>query len=103
MVTNPTEPPASKKGRPFTLACRIVCSVLVAAPAYYLHFVNASAVGFLILLLIAPVAGLVLIANSVFGWIRHRAVEHWWIGALFVVVGLMGFVQAWYYLPQFRM
>jgi hypothetical protein len=88
----------------FTLACRLICTGLVAAPLLYFNFVvDGSAYRFLALVLLAPVAGLVLIANSLFCLLRYRKVESFWIGLAFVLVGLTGFFEAWYFLPQFRM
>ena len=88
----------------FTLACRFICTVLVAAPLLYFNFVaEGDAYHFLALVLLAPVAGLVLVANSVFCLIRYRKVESFWIGLAFVLVGVTGAIEAWYFLPQFRM
>jgi hypothetical protein len=55
------------------------------------------------LVLLAPVAGLVLVANSLFCLFRYRNVESFWIGLAFVLVGVTGILEAWYFLPQFRM
>ena len=88
----------------FTLMCRLICSLLVAAPVLYVSFVvEGDAYHFLALVLLAPVAGLVLVANSLFCLFRYRKVESPWIGLAFVLVGLTGFLEAWYFLPQFRM
>jgi hypothetical protein len=88
----------------FTLACRLICTALVAAPLLYFNFVaNGSAYYFLALVLLAPVAGLVLVANSLFCLFRYRKVESPWIGLAFVLVGVTGILEAWYFLPQFRM
>ena len=94
---------AARIGR-LTLACRFICTVLVAAPLLYFNFVaEGDAYHFLALVLLAPVAGLVLVANSVFCLIRYRKVESFWIGLAFVLVGVTGAIEAWYFLPQFRM
>jgi len=88
----------------FTLACRFICTALVAAPLLYFNFVaNGSAAQFLILVLLAPIAGLVLVANSLFCLLRYRNLESFWIGLAFVLVGVTGILEAWYFLPQFRM
>ena len=88
----------------FTLACRLICTGLVAAPLLYFNFVaDGSAAQFLILVLLAPVAGFVLIANSLFCLFRYRKVESFWVGLAFILVGLTGFIEVWYFLPQFRM
>ena len=88
----------------FTLTCRFICTVLVAAPLIYFNFVaDGSAYYFIALVLLAPVAGLVLVANSLFCLFRYRNVESFWIGLAFVLVGVTGILEAWYFLPQFRM
>jgi hypothetical protein len=88
----------------FTLACRFLCSVLVASPLVYFSFVaEGDAYHFLALVLLAPVAGIVLVANSLFCLFRYRKVESFWIGLAFVLVGVTGVIEAWYFLPHFRM
>ena len=88
----------------FTLMCRLICSLLVAAPVLYVSFVaEGDAYHFLALVLLAPVAGLVLVANSLFCLFRYRKVESFWIGLAFVLVGLTGILEAWHFLPKFRM
>ena len=88
----------------FTLMCRLICSLLVAGPVLYVSFVaEGDAYHFLALVLLAPVAGLVLIANSLFCLFRYRKVESFWIGLAFILVGLTGVLVAWHFLPQFRM
>ena len=101
------EPQVERKNRRlggFTLACRFICSFLVACPLFYVHFVTeGDAYHFLILVLLAPVAGLVLVANSLFSLFRYRKVESSWIGVVYVLVGVIGVIEAWHFLPQFRM
>ena len=88
----------------FTLTCRLICSLLVAGPVLYVSFVaEGDAYHFLALVLLAPVAGLVLVANSLFCLFRYRNLESPWIGLAFVLVGVTGILEAWYFLPQFRM
>ena len=88
----------------FTLACRIICTFLVACPLLYVHFVTEGDVyHFLILVLLAPVAGLVLMANSLFCVFRYRNVESSWVGVVYVLIGVIGVLAAWYFLPKFRM
>lgn len=88
----------------FTLMCRLICSLLVAAPVLYVGFVaEGDAYHFLALVLLAPVAGIVLVANSLFCLFRYRKVESPLIGLAFVLVGLTGILEAWHFLPQFRM
>ena len=88
----------------FTIACRLICTALVAAPLLYFNFVaKGSAYFFLALVLLAPLAGLVLVANSLFSLYRYRKVESFWIGLAFILVGVTAFLEAWYFLPQFRM
>jgi hypothetical protein len=88
----------------FTLACRLICTALVAGPLLYVNFVaDGDAYHFLALVLLAPIAGLVLVANSLFCLLRYRNLESSWIGLAFVLVGVTGILEAWYFLPQFRM
>jgi hypothetical protein len=88
----------------FTLACRFICSVLVAAPLFYVSFVtDGDAYHFLALVVLAPVAGFVLVGNSLFCLFRYRNLESSWIGLAFVLVGVIGVLEAWHFLPQFRM
>ena len=88
----------------FTLMCRLICSLLVAGPVLYVSFVaEGDAYHFLALVLLAPVAGIVLVANSLFCLFRYRKLESPWIGLAFVLVGVTGILEAWHFLPQFRM
>ena len=88
----------------FTLMCRLICSLLVAGPVLYVSLVaEGDAYHFLALVLLAPVAGIVLAANSVFCLFRYRKVESPWIGLAFILVGLTGLLEAWHFLPKFRM
>jgi hypothetical protein len=88
----------------FTLICRLICIVLVAGPLVYFSLVtDGSAAEFLILVLLGPLAGLVLVANSLFCLVRYRKVESFWIGLAFVLVGVTGILEALYFLPKFRM
>ena len=88
----------------YTLICRFICIVLVAGPLVYFSFVtDGSAAEFLILVLLAPIAGIVLMTNSLFCLYRYRKVESFWIGLAFVLVGVTGILEALYFLPKFRM
>ena len=88
----------------YTLICRLICSLLVAGPVVYVSFVtDGSAVEFLVLVLLAPIAGLVLVANSLYCLFRYRKLESFWVGLAFILVGVTGVLEAWYFLPQFRM
>jgi hypothetical protein len=88
----------------YTLICRLICSLLVAGPLLYFNFVaEGDAYHFLALVLLAPVAGIVLVANSLFCLFRYRKIESPWIGLAFVLVGVTGVLEAWHFLPQFRM
>ena len=105
--TDPMTPKANdgtaRIGR-LTLACRFICTALVAAPMLYFNLVtDGSAYHLLALVLVAPIAGLVLVANSMFCLFRYRKVESYWIGLAFILVGVTGVIEAWYFLPQFRM
>jgi hypothetical protein len=71
---------------------------------FYVSFVTeGSAAQFLILVLLAPIAGLVLVANSLFCLVRCRNLESSWIALAFVLVGVTGILEAYHFLPQFRM
>ncbi len=70
----------------------------------YVNFVvDGDAYHFLALVLLAPVAGLVLIANSLFCILRYPSFKSFWMSLLFVVLAVVGGIEAWYYVPQFRM
>ena len=88
----------------YTLICRFICSVLVAGPVVYFSLVtDGDAYHFLALVLLAPIAGLVLVANSLFCLVRYRNLESSWIALAFVLVGVTGILEAFHFLPQFRM
>ena len=90
--------------RSFTVACRFICSAVVAGPLIYVSLVSdGDAYHFLALVLLAPVAGIILVANSLFCLFRYRSMESPWIGLVFVLFGLIGVLEAWHFLPQFRM
>lgn len=102
--SGPQPEPTSQRPRSLTPLCRIICSVLVAAPLFYVNFVaDGDAYHFLALVLLAPVAGLVLVANSLFCFFRDRNLQSFWVGLLFIGVAVIGALEAWYFLPQFRM
>ena len=104
MDPGPQDERNSRRLGGFTLACRLICSLLVAGPVLYVSFVTeGDAYHFLALVLLAPVAGLVLVANSLFCLYRYRKVESFWIGLAFILVGVTGVIEAWYFLLQFRM
>ncbi len=94
----------SRKRLGYTFMCRFFCSGLVAAPLCFVSFVaDGDAYRFLASVLLAPVAGLVLVANSLFCLFRYRNLESLWINLVFFIVGVVGVLEAWYFLPQFRM
>lgn len=94
----------SRKIRRFTVTCRFICSAVVASPLFYVSFVaDGDAYHFLALVLLAPVAGLVLVANSLFCLFRYGKLEFSWIGLVFVLIGVIGVLEAWHFLPQFKM
>jgi len=104
MDQGPQAESTSRRVGAYTLICRFICSVLVACPVIYVSFVTeGSAVRFLILVLLASIAGLVLVVNSLFCLFRYRKVESPWIGLAFVLVGVTGVLEALYFLPKFRM
>ena len=88
----------------FTISCRYVCGALVAAPFIYVNLVtDGDAYHFLALVLLSPIAGIVLIGNSLFSLVRYRNIESYWIGIAFILIGLAGGFVIWHYLPEFRM
>jgi len=94
----------SQRLRGFTLTCRFICSAVVAGPLFYVNLVtDGDAYHFLALVLLASVAGLVLIANSLLCLFRYRNLESSWIGLLFILVGVIGILELWHFLPQFKM
>ena len=104
MDPGPQDERNSRRLGGFTLACRLICSLLVAGPVVYFSLVtDGDAYHFLALVLLAPVAGIVLVANSLFCLFRYRKIESPWIGLAFVLVGVTGILEALYFLPKFRM
>jgi uncharacterized membrane protein YhaH (DUF805 family) len=94
----------SQRLRGFTFWCRFICSALIAAPLFYVSFVtDGDAYHFLALVLLALVAGFVLVANSLFCLFRYRNIESSWISLGFILLGVIGGLVAWYFLPKFRM
>jgi hypothetical protein len=94
----------SRDLRGYTFLCRFICSALVTGPIFYRYSVtDGDAYHFLALVLLAPVAGIVLAANSLFCLVRYRKLESPWIGVTFILVGAIGFLVAWRFIPGFRM
>jgi hypothetical protein len=88
----------------YTIACRFICSALIFWPLVYRITVeNGSAVQFLALILLAALAGIILLLNSLFCLFRYRTWKSASVSLIFVVVSAIGFVVAWHFLPQFRM
>jgi hypothetical protein len=58
---------------------------------------------FLLLVLLAPAAGLALLLNSLYCLYRYRSRGSVLVTLAFVVVSGLGALAAWYFLPQFRM
>jgi len=78
--------------------------MLVAAPVLYRFSVTeGDAYHFLILVLLAPVAGVVLFANSLFCLFRYPNWRSVALSIVFILVGAGGVLTAVHYLPQFRM
>ena len=94
----------ARRAGPFTRACRVVCGGLAVAPLAYWAFVTeGSAYEFFVLLVVAPFAGLVLGVNSLFCFLRRPGWASAFVNLAFVVLGAMGALAAWHFLPQFRM
>lgn len=87
-----------------SIACRWICSVLIASPLLYRASVTDGDVyHFFVLVVLAPVAGVVLFANSLFCLLRHPNWRSAAINFFFIVLSAIGILTARYYLPQFRM
>jgi len=87
-----------------TLACRFICSSLIAGVLLYWNGIeDGDAYHFLALVLLAPIAGFVLIANSLFCLFRDRTWTAATIALIFISVGVAGFLEVMYFGPQFRM
>jgi Kef-type K+ transport system membrane component KefB len=88
----------------YSIACRFICSVLVVAPLIYrITIVDGDAYHFLGLVLLAPLAGLALLFNSLFCLFRYRTWQAAGVSIALIPVSVIGFIVAWHYLPQFRM
>ena len=93
----------SQNSGSFAPICRLVSAIGIASPLVYRVIAEGDAYQFLVLLLLAFTASVVLITNSLYTLIRYRKTEPWWMGTMFIMIGLIGIAEAWYYLPQFRM
>ena len=88
----------------YSLACRFICSALVIGPLVYrISVEDGDAYHFLALVLLAPLAGFVLLLNSLFCLFRYSTWKSVGISLIFIPVSAIGVVVAWYFLPQFRM
>ena len=108
MPPEPHADPTPRRPGTRTLVLRLVCTVLVASPLInYVSTVISGGGGnaylFFLLLVLAPVAGLVLIANSVWCLVRYPNRTSFKANLLFILVGSIGFLEAWIFLPKFRM
>jgi len=65
--------------------------------------IDGIAYRFFMLLLPAPIAGLVLFTNSIFCLIRYHNWEPVSLSPIVVLFSGIGVLTAWYYLPQSRM
>jgi hypothetical protein len=91
-----------------TFVCRFLCTVLVASPLVnYVSTVIGGGGGnaylFFLLLVLAPIAGLALIANSVFCIVRYPNRASFKVNLIFMLVGMISFLEVWLFLPKFRM
>lgn len=91
-----------------TFVLRLVCTILVASPLINYLSTGISGGGgsaylFFLLLVLAPIAGLVLIANSVYCLFRYPGHTSLKVNLILILVGLAGFLEAWIFLPKFRM
>ena len=94
----------SRRAGNLTLVCRLVCSALVAGALVYWNGVaDGDVYHFLGLVLLAPIAGVVLIANSLFCLVRYHGWRSASVALIFIPVGAVGILVAVRFLPQFRM
>ena len=108
MDTNPRVVRGTPRPGGFSIACRVLCTGLVALPlinyaSTMLAGGNGSAAQFLLALSLALIAGVTLIANSLYCLFRYHKAEAFWIGCVFILVGVIGLIEALYFLPKFRM
>ena len=88
----------------YSLTCRLICSILVVGPLVYrISVEDGDAYHFLILVLLAPLAGFILLLNSLFCLFRYRTWKSAGVSLIFIPVSAIGVVVAWHFLPQFRM
>lgn len=94
----------SRRAGNLTLVCRLGCSALVAGALVYWNGVaDGDVYHFLGLVLLAPIAGVVLIANSLFCLVRYHGWRSASVALIFIPVGAVGILVAVHFLPQFRM
>jgi hypothetical protein len=87
-----------------SIACRWICTILVTSPLLYrVSVTNGDVYHFFILVVLAPVAGFVLFANSLFCLFRYRNWKSASLSLGFILVSAIGVLTAAYFLPQFRM
>jgi hypothetical protein len=90
--------------RRLAVPVRFLGSVLIVAPVLYRAFIAEGDVyHFLALVVTAPLAAGVLVVHTVLGQLFDWGRESLWLGLLFIAVATIGVLQAWYFLPQFRM
>lgn len=108
MPPEPHADPAPRRPGSRTLVLRLACTVLVASPL--VSYISTAISGgggnaylFFLLLVLAPIAGLVLIVNSVWCLVRYPSRTSFRASLMFMLIGLAGFLEAWIFLPKFRM
>jgi hypothetical protein len=88
----------------YSIACRLICSAFVFWPLVYrILGEDGDVYHFLVLVLLSPLAGCVLLLNSLYCLFRYRTWKSAVISSFFIPVSVIGAVVAWHYLPQFRM
>ncbi len=97
--------PEHRKVGALTFACRLICGALLAVPSLYWALSAGKADAYLLLLLtlLAPVAGLVLFANSIFCLARYRSCGQISVSLVFILVSVIGVFATFYFSPGFKM
>lgn len=108
MVPDAQVEPKRRRLGGITLTCRFLGSALVASPLVdYVSTVigggDGNAYLFFLLVVLAPIAGLALIANSVFCLFKYRNRRSFLVALIFILVGVIGILEVWFFLPKFRM
>jgi hypothetical protein len=87
-----------------TLWSRLFCSILICSPVLYRFLVaEGDTYHFFVLVIVSPLAGVVLFANSLFHLVRTRSWRSVMSNITFILISIGGVLVSIHYLPQFRM